>query len=320
MYGSSSPHGPADVVGHRVVHGGNEFMGPVVVDQTAEGASRRSSRSHRSIRSGGWTGSGPPGAAPGGDPGRVLRHRVPCGDAARGCDYPLPAEWRERWPIRRYGFHGLSHAYAVRRAGACSVRGRICASSAATSGAARRCVPHATGARSTRPWGSRPSTASSWQALGAIDPGLVLWLIRNIDGGLDEVDRGLEERSGLVGLAGGTGDMRDIVDRRHGEARGARLRRLPAPSRRPDRGDDCGDRGPRRACLHPRGGGTLAEVPRNSSAGSPSSASASTRALNAAAGADDRDISRPDQQSARSSSDPAKTSDRTSDPLSRART
>jgi acetate kinase len=29
--------------------------------------------------------------------------------------YALPREWRERWPLRRYGFHGLSHAYAARR-------------------------------------------------------------------------------------------------------------------------------------------------------------------------------------------------------------
>ena len=28
----------------------------------------------------------------------------------------IPADWRQRWPIRRYGFHGLSHAYAARRA------------------------------------------------------------------------------------------------------------------------------------------------------------------------------------------------------------
>src|SRR5205814_6953881 len=30
--------------------------------------------------------------------------------------YALPAAWRERWPIRRYGFHGLSHAWVARRA------------------------------------------------------------------------------------------------------------------------------------------------------------------------------------------------------------
>ena len=31
--------------------------------------------------------------------------------------YALPRAWRERWPLRRYGFHGLSHAYVARRCG-----------------------------------------------------------------------------------------------------------------------------------------------------------------------------------------------------------
>src|SRR5207248_1087542 len=30
--------------------------------------------------------------------------------------YALPAAWRERWRVRRYGFHGLSHAWIARRA------------------------------------------------------------------------------------------------------------------------------------------------------------------------------------------------------------
>ena len=30
--------------------------------------------------------------------------------------YALPAEWRERWHLRRYGFHGLSHSWVARRA------------------------------------------------------------------------------------------------------------------------------------------------------------------------------------------------------------
>ena len=37
---------------------------------------------------------------------------------AAASTYALPAEWRERWALRKYGFHGLSHAYAARRAAA----------------------------------------------------------------------------------------------------------------------------------------------------------------------------------------------------------
>src|SRR5664280_2537622 len=35
---------------------------------------------------------------------------------AAAATYALPSEWRTRWPLRRFGFHGLSHAYASRRA------------------------------------------------------------------------------------------------------------------------------------------------------------------------------------------------------------
>ena len=37
---------------------------------------------------------------------------------AAAATYALPAAWRERYGLRRYGFHGLSHAYAARRCAA----------------------------------------------------------------------------------------------------------------------------------------------------------------------------------------------------------
>src|SRR5207302_2650106 len=42
----------------------------------------------------------------------AFHHRLPSAAAT----YALPREWRDRFAIRRYGFHGLSHAYASRRA------------------------------------------------------------------------------------------------------------------------------------------------------------------------------------------------------------
>ena len=35
---------------------------------------------------------------------------------AAAATFALPEEWRTRWSLRRFGFHGLSHAYASRRA------------------------------------------------------------------------------------------------------------------------------------------------------------------------------------------------------------
>ncbi|MGW4113017.1 hypothetical protein ACWEFJ_19270 [Actinosynnema sp. NPDC004786] len=42
----------------------------------------------------------------------AFHHTLP----AAASTHPLPGEWRERWDLRRYGFHGLSHSYASRRA------------------------------------------------------------------------------------------------------------------------------------------------------------------------------------------------------------
>ena len=48
-------------------------------------------------------------------PGGVLRHRVPCRTPGRGGNLCPPHEWNSRWHLRRYGFHGLSHAHAASR-------------------------------------------------------------------------------------------------------------------------------------------------------------------------------------------------------------
>ena len=111
------PSETADAVGYRVVHGGSRFTTPSSVDDTLLSAveeldalaplhNRRAASVMRAAKS----------LLP------DLQH-VACFDTAFHADlpeearrYPLPAEWVERWGIRRYGFHGLSVTWAVRRA------------------------------------------------------------------------------------------------------------------------------------------------------------------------------------------------------------
>ena len=138
------------------------------------------------------------------------------GMPAEAATYALPAEWRAEWPIRRYGFHGLSHAYAVGRAasliGASGERLRI-VSCHLGSGASLCATRDGRSMDTTMGFTPLDGLVMASRS-GAIDPGLVLWLVAHVDGGAEAVDRGLEQRSGLVGLAGGTGDMRDVVARR----------------------------------------------------------------------------------------------------------
>ena len=218
-----------DAVGHRVVHGGERFRVPVAVtDEVEEALADFCSLAplHQ-----------PPALAA---MAAVRRARpdlpaVACFDTAfhatlppAAATYALPAEWRERWHLQRYGFHGLSHAWASRRAGelagwedagqAPAARVVTCHLGAGGSLAAvagGRCVDTTMGFTPLE--GLVMATRS-----GSIDPGLVLWLLEQ--GGLSvaEVVEGLEHRSGLFGLAG-TADMRQVVAGAAGGDAGVRL-------------------------------------------------------------------------------------------------
>jgi acetate kinase len=118
--------------------------------------------------------------------------------------YALPAAWRERWPLRRYGFHGLSHAWAARRAG----DGRVvtCHLGAGASLAAvrdGRCLDTTMGFTPLE--GLVMATRS-----GSVDPGLLLWLLEQTDMSERDLAEALEHESGLRGLAG-TSDMREVL-------------------------------------------------------------------------------------------------------------
>jgi acetate kinase len=210
-------HGPAAAVGHRVVHGGRDFVGPVVVDDAVERALEALGplaplHQPRALRGVAAARSVLPDAV-----------QVACFDTAfhagmptEATTYPLPAVWRDQWPIRRYGFHGLSHGYAVGRAATLLGvdRGGLRTVSCHLGAGASLCAT-AGGRSMDTTMGFTPLDGLVMASRsGAIDPGLVLWLVARVDGGVDAVGRGLQERSGLVGLAGGTGDMRDVVARR----------------------------------------------------------------------------------------------------------
>ena len=127
--------------------------------------------------------------------------------------YALPEEWRQRWPLRRFGFHGLSHEYAAGRAAELMGRGdaglrvvtcHLGAGASLCAVAGGRSVDTTMGFTPLE--GLVMNTRS-----GSVDPGLVLWLVS--EAGLDaaEVSTGLERRSGLAGLTGTDGDLRKVL-------------------------------------------------------------------------------------------------------------
>ena len=124
--------------------------------------------------------------------------------------YALPAEWRTQWDLRRFGFHGLSHAYASRRASAARV-----VSCHLGAGASLAAVRDGVCVDTTMGFTPMEGLVMATRA-GSVDPGLVLWLLRHgVDA--DALEQGLDREGGLRGLAGDA-DMRAVLARADDDA------------------------------------------------------------------------------------------------------
>jgi acetate kinase len=204
-------HNPIDAVGHRVVHGGSRFTGPVLVDADVVRALEAlvdlaPLHQPMSLRGLDVVGQILPGVP-----------AVACFDTAfhatispAAATYALPSEWRRRWDLRRFGFHGLSHSYASRRAAAMmagtGLRIVTCHLGAGASLAAVRggfCVD------TTMGFTPLEGLVMATRA-GSVDPGLLLWLEEHEGLSAGEVNTALLHRSGLLGLAGNA-DMRAVL-------------------------------------------------------------------------------------------------------------
>jgi acetate kinase len=137
---------------------------------------------------------------------------------AAAATYALPAAWRERYGLRRYGFHGLSHAYASRRATALLGLGPDARLVTCHLGAGASLAAIRGGASVDTTMGFTPLEGIVMATRsGSVDPGLVLHLVRQ---GMapEDVHDALEQESGLKGLAG-TGDTRELLARDDDAAR-----------------------------------------------------------------------------------------------------
>jgi acetate kinase len=206
----------ADAIAHRVVHGGADFRTAVWIDDDVR------------ERLAALTDLAPlhqPRALAAID---ALRGTVPaaaCFDTAfhatldlGAATYALPAEW----PRRRFGFHGLSHAYAARRVAELADRPvaelRI-VSCHLGAGASLAAIAGGRSVDTTMGFTPLDGLVMATRA-GSVDPGLLLWLIEHRGVAPGELSDALEHRSGLTALAG-SGDMRELLAREDDVARRA---------------------------------------------------------------------------------------------------
>jgi acetate kinase len=125
--------------------------------------------------------------------------------------YPIPREWTRKFGVRRYGFHGLSCANALRTTA--ETLGRH------PEDVAMICCHLGSGVSVTAIDGGRSvDTSMGFTPLdgvvmatrpGALDPGLILHLAREVS--LDALDDGLNHHSGLAGMSGTNGDLREVL-------------------------------------------------------------------------------------------------------------
>ena len=211
----------ADAVGHRVVHGGPWYSGPVLIDAQVEariGALGSLAPLHQERALAGI--AAVRSVRPGLPTVACFDTAFHAGLPAAAAAYALPADWVERHGLRRYGFHGLSHAHVARRAGELIGRsGLRVVSCHLGAGASLAAIHDERSVDTTMGFTPLEGLVMATRS-GSVDPGLLLWLLR--DGGVSraDVEDGLEHRSGLLGLSG-SADMRALLARDDDRARTA---------------------------------------------------------------------------------------------------
>jgi acetate kinase len=201
-----------DAVGHRIVHGGMRFAGPTRLDRTTIEILRglvplaplHQTACLRAVEIVGQVLDGVPA--------------VGCFDTAfhaglpeSAATYAIPLEWRTRWGVRRFGFHGLSHGYAWRRTielmghSGAGVRLVTCHLGA---GASLAAIVEGRSVDTTMGFTPLEGLVMATRS-GTIDPGLILWLAQEQGISVSEIAHALQNESGLYALAGST-DMAEI--------------------------------------------------------------------------------------------------------------
>jgi acetate kinase len=205
----------ADAVVHRIVHGGERYVEATLIDgevrrELGELADLAPLHQPKSLAALDAVSACLPGVP-----------SVACFDTAfhatlppAASTYALPAGWRRRWGLRRFGFHGLSHAWVARRAAellADANPSRRIVSCHLGAGASLCAIADGRSVDTTMGFTPLEGLVMATRS-GSVDPGLLLWLLAREAVTEREMAFALEHESGLAGLAGNA-DMRTVLQR-----------------------------------------------------------------------------------------------------------
>ncbi len=201
-------------VGHRVVHGGEEFTGSVLIDEKVTGAITHYCNLAPLHN--------PPNLA-GIQAIKKLLPDVPqvaCFDTAfhqtipeHAFLYALPYEVYKNYGIRRYGFHGTSHRYITRRASRILNIDKYefnCITMHLGNGCSMTAVKGGKSIDTSMGFTPLEGLVMGTRS-GDIDPAIIFYLEKEKGLKIDEIDVILNRKSGLLGMSGISNDMRSIL-------------------------------------------------------------------------------------------------------------
>jgi len=202
-----------EAVGHRIVHGGSAFREPVLIDESV----RRQileleplAPLHNRPALAGLAAA--ERALPDVPHVAVFDSAFHATMPEEAAAYALPAAWREEWGIRRYGFHGISVAWCAERVPGllgrpeAALRLVVCHLGGGCSVTAVRDSRSVDTTMGFTPLEGVPMETRS----GSVDPGALIYLLRERGLTVDELDDALNEESGLKGLSGRSSDVRRL--------------------------------------------------------------------------------------------------------------
>jgi acetate kinase len=202
-----------DIVGHRIVHGGKEFEEAMVITPQVKSAIARMSvfaPLHNRAELDGID---------------IMEKRL--GDVPQvavfdtgfhshlpeaATVYPGPFEWLAQG-IRRYGFHGINHQYCAERAAqllGCELDSLKLVTCHLGNGCSLAAIRHGRSVDTTMGFTPLDGLMMGTRS-GSLDPGILTYLMRQENSTGKQLDNLLNTKSGLLGISGISGDMRQIV-------------------------------------------------------------------------------------------------------------